>query len=399
MKLKLSRNNRRSLVNPEPFYFLCVLLQLFQIFQMKKIFVLTLVAAFFTCAYAENNTEPASKPSRIIFLIGDGMGLSAVSTTVYYGDQQSAFARFQEIGLIITSSARQKVTDSAASGTALSTGTKTYNGAIGMDTARAPLENITEIVSKMGWQTGVVSTSSVTHATPASFYAHAGMRSSEELIASQLLVSEIDFFAGGGINYFNKRRDGLDMLPIASQYGFAIDTVTLPAPGTLDPSTKYGFLLAPGGMPSMPDGRGDFLPEATALAIEHLSQSGSGFFLMVEGSQIDWAGHANNSEYLIAEMLDFEKTIEVALDFAEKEGNTLVVVTADHETGGFALSASSHAETGMDNYNVIDPSFATAAHSATLIPVFAFGPGAEEFNGMYENTELFHKMVKLVSGK
>jgi len=149
----------------------------------------------------------------------------------------------------------------------------------------------------------------------------------------------------------------------------------------------------------MTEGRGDFLPSATTLAIEQLSHNENGFFLMVEGSQIDWAGHDNDNEYMIAEMLDFEKTIEVALDFAEKDGNTLVVVTADHETGGFTLSASHDRQTGGEDYREIEPSYATGGHSATLIPVFAFGPGSEEFNGIYQNTDLFKKMVKLTSGK
>jgi alkaline phosphatase len=261
------------------------------------------------------------------------------------------------------------------------------------------VRNITEVVSDLGWATGVVATSTITHATPASFYAHVPNRSMEELIASQLIVSPIDFFAGGGASMFVHRGDSLNLLPIAASNGFSVDTTALASPGSLDPAKKYGFLLAGGGMPPMPSGRGDFLPRATALAIEYLSEQENGFFLMVEGSQIDYAGHANSSDYLVAEVLDFEKAIEVALDFAEKDGNTLVVVTADHETGGLALSALHDDASGMDNYAEIGPTFATSAHSATLIPVFAYGPGAREFNGMYENTELFHKMVRLASGE
>lgn len=364
---------------------------------MRKTGLLVLLTSAFMMTYAGNESAGDSKPRNIIFLIGDGMGLSSVTTTFYYGDQQSVFSHFQEIGLIRTSSATHKVTDSAASGTAMSSGTKTYNGAIGLDTTGLPVKNITEVVSELGWNTGVVATSTISHATPASFYAHARSRSMEELISSQLLVSEIDFFAGGGINTFTQRQDSLDLISIGADRGFVIDTTALAAPGTLDPTRKYGFLLAPGGMPSMPDGRGDFLPEATTLAIDHLSGNDKGFFLMVEGSQIDWAGHANNTIYLVEEMLDFEKTIEAALDFARKDGNTLVVVTADHETGGVSLSAKHDPETGRDDYAEIGITYATGGHSATLLPVFAFGPGAEEFKGIYENTELFYKMVRLAA--
>lgn len=359
--------------------------------------LMALLGSVFAFTYASNPEDSNAKPHRIIFLIGDGMGLSSVSTTFYFGDGPSVFSRFSEIGLIRSSSATHKVTDSAASGTAMSSGTKTYNGAIGLDTTYSPVKNITEIVSELGWSTGVIATSTISHATPASFYAHARSRSMEELIISQLIVSEIDFFAGGGSRLFTHRRDSLNLIAIGADRGFVIDTTALAEPGSLDPDQKYGFILAPGGMPSMPDGRGDFLPRATRLAIDQLSHNENGFFLMVEGSQIDWAGHANNSIYLVEEMLDFNQTIEAALDFAEKDGNTLVVVTADHETGGVSLSAKRDPETGREDYAEIELTYATGGHSATLLPVFAYGPGAEEFKGIYENTELFYKMVRLAT--
>jgi alkaline phosphatase len=186
---------------------------------------------------------------------------------------------------------------------------------------------------------------------------------------------------------------------LAAEKGFLVDTAKLAAAGTLKADQKYGFLLAMGGMLRMTEGRGDFLPDATTLAISHLSQNPEGFFLLVEGSQIDWAGHANDAEYLVTEMLDFEKTVAAALDYADKDGNTLVLVTGDHETGGFALGPGAGATGAYSNYAEIEPVFATTGHTATLIPVFAYGPGAERFQGIYQNTEIFHKMAALVSGK
>jgi alkaline phosphatase len=361
---------------------------------MKKILAISLMACLMACTMQECSKQP-EKPTNIIFLIGDGMGLSAVSTGFYFGDKPSNFNRFNHIGLIKTSSATDKVTDSGASGTAMATGKKTYNGAIGMDTLKMPVANITEVVSGLGWNTGVVVTSSVTHATPASFYAHVEMRYMEEDIAVQLLSSGIDFFAGGGTGYFNNRHDGQDLFKTASEKGFIMDTTALKEPDDLQAGQKYGFLLARAGMPPMLEGRGNFLPEATSLAISQLSASPEGFFMMVEGSQIDWEAHHNSPEGVVAEMLDFEKVIGVVLDFAEKDGHTLVVVTADHETGGFTLSAPSDEAAGSGNSAGIEPTFATGGHSATLIPVFAYGPGAKEFMGIYENTELFHKMAAL----
>ncbi|MCD4709444.1 MAG: alkaline phosphatase [Bacteroidales bacterium] len=364
---------------------------------MKNILLLLLSIGTMACTASEKAQPEPEKPTNIIFLIGDGMGLSAVSTGFYFGDQPSVFNRFHQIGLQQTSSATHKVTDSAASGTALATGKKTYNGAIGVDTTKTSVQNIAELVASMGWSTGVVATSTISHATPASFYAHVVQRSMEEEIAVQLLNSEIDFFAGGGRDKFNVRSDSTDLLLLAVDKGFTIDTTGLADPGTLIGDQKYGFLTEAGAMPPMIQGRGDFLPEATSLAIGHLSQNQKGFFLMVEGSQIDWAGHANNSEYLVREMLDFEKVIAAAMDFAEKDGNTLVVVTADHETGGFTLGPKTGEtdESGYSDYSAIEPVFATGQHSATLIPVLAFGPGAEEFKGIYQNTEIYHKMAAL----
>jgi alkaline phosphatase len=363
---------------------------------MKNILVL-LIAGFSLACTASEPQAPQAKPDKIIFLIGDGMGLSAVSTGFYFNEEPSVFMRFQEMGLQQTSSASHKVTDSAASGTAMASGKKTYNGAIGVDMDKNPVRNIAELLSTMGWSTGVVATSTISHATPASFFAHVEQRAMEEEIAAQLLDSEIDFFAGGGRDKFQFRRDSLDLLALAAEKGFMIDTTGLPAKASLSGERKYGFLPAAGAMPPAHQGRGDFLPAATSLAISHLSQNQTGFFLMVESSQIDWAGHANDGEYLVAEMQDFEQVIAAALDFAEQDGNTLVVVTADHETGGYTLGPKRPAVNppAYLEGSSIEPVFATASHSATLIPVFAYGPGAEEFKGIYQNTEIYSKMAAL----
>jgi alkaline phosphatase len=142
-------------------------------------------------------------------------------------------------------------------------------------------------------------------------------------------------------------------------------------------------------MPTMLEGRGDFLPNATKLALETLSKNKEGFFLMIEGSQIDWGGHENNADYLISELIDFDKTIGVALDFASQNGETLVIVTADHETGGFTLASDE------GDYNKIKPTFSTGGHSATMVPVFSKGPSASLFSGIYENTAIYSKMITL----
>ena len=340
--------------------------------------------------YRQLATE--KKAQNIILLIGDGMGLAQASTAFYFQKEEPNFVRFPVIGLHRNPPTDALITDSAAGATAFSTGYKSYNAAIGVDSNATPRETILEIAARQGKSTGLIATSSITHATPASFFAHTAVRDSAEIIASQLPAAPVNFFAGGGLKYFNQRTDGANYLDSLAAKGFVVDTESLERPAKLDLNKKYGYLLAPDGMPKMQEGRGDFLPRATQLALDYLSQDKDGFFLMVEGSQIDWGGHDNDAEYVIQETLDFDKAIGVALDFAEKNGNTLVIVTADHETGGMSLSA---AKVRMQSdYRHIKPTFSTGGHSASLIPVYAFGPGAEQFMGIYQNNEIFGKMLR-----
>lgn len=361
---------------------------------MNKIAILFFSMVLFSMAGCTTNKDlsitPAERSKNIILLIGDGMGLTQVSTAFYYQDAPSNFARFKQIGLHQNMPTSHKVTDSASGATAFASGIKTYNGAIGVGQDTVSVPTILEILAKAGKSTGLIATSSIVHATPASFFAHTASRNNYEEIAAQLINAPVNFFAGGGLQFFADRSDDLNYLDSLAGKGFKMNTESL-ASATLNIDQKYGFLLAPDGMPKMQEGRGNFLPQATKLALEHLSQDEDGFFLMVEGSQIDWGGHANDADYIIQETLDFDKTIGVALDFAKADGNTLVIVTADHETGGFSLSAAT--VFGQGDYSHIAPSFSTGNHSAALIPVFAYGPGADHFMGIYQNNDIFMKMI------
>jgi alkaline phosphatase len=334
-------------------------------------------------------SAPTKKVKNIILLIGDGMGLSQVSASQFYNKKTSNFERFPVIGLTKTSSTSDLITDSAAAATAFASGIKTYNGALGVNTDTLAVKTIVEEISKIGISTGIISTSSIVHATPAAFYTHTKKRSMYEDIAAQLVSSDIDFFAGGGINYFNDRKDKRNLILELEKKGFSINTESLPKNTKPVLNKKQGYLLAPNGMPKMLDGRGEFLTNATKLAIESLSSNEEGFFLMIEGAQIDWGGHDNDADYLISELIDFDNTIGVALDFAKLNGETLVIVTADHETGGFTLAQDN------GNYNKIKPVFSTGGHSATMVPVFAKGPNAENFGGIYEDIAIYNKMKSL----
>ena len=333
-------------------------------------------------------TSDSGPAKNIILLIGDGMGLTQISSAFYYKDSLPHYARFNNIGLMKTSST-VRITDSAAGATAFSAGEKTYNGAIAVNTDTVAVPTILEMLSKEGWKTGLLSTSSITHATPASFYAHVKSRGMQEEIATQLTTSDVDFIAGGGYGYFadSVRSDGENLLKTMQSKGYSVNISHLDE--TISSKSKYACLLGRSELPSVLNGRGDFLPKATSMALEYLSE-GDNFFLMVEGSMIDWGGHANDADFLVSEMLDFDDVIGRALDFAEKDGNTLVIVTADHETGGYTLSSG-------ENYDQIKGTFSTGGHSTALIPVAAYGPGSELFRGVYENTEIFHKMMQALA--
>ncbi|MBI1308008.1 MAG: alkaline phosphatase [Bacteroidetes bacterium] len=342
-----------------------------------------------------DSTIKSVKPKNVILLIGDGMGLTQISTLHQDQDNTSAFSRFTFMGLINTSSASHKITDSAAGATAFSCGIRTYNGAIGVKSDSSDATTILETLSAKGWATGVVATSSVTHATPASFYAHTASRKNESEIAKQLLASNLNFFAGGGRQYFREiwntpNAGGRWVIDTSNQFRFPYD---------MNSDKRYGFLMADDGMPKMQEGRGSFERDASRIAIDQLKKDKDGFFLMIEGSQIDWGGHANDYNYIVEEMKDFNEVLNMVLDFAAKDGNTLVIVTADHETGGLALA--SHAEKDANgkittDYNRVEGVFNTGGHTNDLIPVFAFGPGSENFRGIYLNTGIYHKIMDLI---
>lgn len=371
--------------------------------KLTKLFLSTFVIVLFSCKTTDNQVSTKSPtPKNVILLIADGTGLSQISSAFFFKKTAPNYGRFKHIGLINTSSSREDITDSAAGATAFASGVKTYNGAIGVADDSTEVATLVEIISPKNIKSGVISTSSIVHATPASFYAHALSRGFYEEIAADLAVSDIDFFAGGGTKFFNKRADGRDLFKDLKAKQFNVDTTKLGNFNSIKSYSKVAYLFGPEHMPPTAKGRGDYLPQATELGIKFLNKENSNFFLMVEGSQVDWGGHGNDSDYLISELIDFDDAVGKALDFAEKDGNTLVIVTADHETGGFTLAASKKTNAEgkeYSDYSEVAGVFSTGGHSAALIPVFAYGPGAEVFSGVYENNEIFHKILKVTGWK
>ena len=346
---------------------------------MKNLILLFLFTSTLFCQTKEQSPN-------IILMIGDGMGLTQISAGMYANKNQTVLEEFEHIGLSKTHSADQLVTDSAASGTAMATGVKTFNGVIGIDAQNTNKPSILELCKEQGYAAALLATSSIVHATPASFYAKVRSRKMYEQIAVQLSEHDVDLFVGGGEKYFVMREDNRNLINemdtyefVNSEYEFKNST-----------SDKIGFLTYEEEPPSLLSGRKPALDELTRLSLEKLSAKEKPFFMMIEGSQIDWGGHANELNYVISEFTEFDHTIQKVLEFAKADGNTLVIVTADHETGGLALDA------GNLKKGKVKGNFGTGGHSAVMVPVFSFGPKSKLFSGIYDNTAIFDKMLKAV---
>jgi len=410
---------------------------------VRKVLVFLLLSLLVVGLFAVKN---------VIFLIGDGMGLAHVTLTSYFVGKPLEMMKMSYSGLAYTYSANSFVTDSAAAGTALATGYKTFNGMLGMTPDGKPVMTLFEAAKKVGKATGVITTTRVTHATPAAFYAHVKDRDEEKEIARQLVVgTTIDVAFGGGMKHFSE-----ELLEKAKANGFTVVT-TREELLNLDPSAVKRVLgiFARSHLSYYVDGEDrPSLAEMTGKAIEILSKNEEGFFLMVEGGRIDHAAHGNDVVAMIYDTIEFDEAVKVALEFAKKDGDTLVVVTADHETGGLGLSNGEYAidveklrsypkisieklmkEITPDNFKEVIKKYygidlsdeevealkkafeegeyvpsntigeiisahaligwTTHTHTGIMVPVFAEGPGAEKFTGIMENVEIPKMIAEL----
>ena len=331
------------------------------------------------------------KPLNIILMIGDGTGLAQIASGYFANNNQLTVMNLKHLGLVTTRSATDFTTDSAASGTAYACGIKTFNYAIGVDLAKNPAPNIPEIVAKKGIVSGVVSTDALDGATPASFFAHQPNRGMANEIWADLPGSELIFFAAGDKERFESRPDSTQKA--VKEVFTVVDNLNDPAYAK---AARLGYLPTKVEAGYIVDGRTDFLPKSARYAMDFLkdhSNRKKGFFLMVEGARIDKACHANQFESMVKEMLDFDKAIAEAIKFADEDGNTLVIISADHETGGLAVAEGNPAR-GEASGNYV-----YTWHSAIPVPLFAYGPHAQDFMGVQGNEEVGQKIINLLTGK
>ncbi|MCM3676465.1 alkaline phosphatase [Peribacillus simplex] len=438
----------------------------------KKVLPITLVSAlaFGSLSWsaadrvsAKGNPKKEPEIKNVIFLIGDGMGVSYTSAYRYLKDnpgtkvaERTEFDKYL-VGQQMTypEDSAQNITDSASAATAMSSGVKTYNAAIAVDNDKSEVKTVLEAAKGKGKATGLVATSEITHATPASFGAHDENRKNMNSIADDYyndLIKgkhKIDVLLGGGKSNFVRPDVNLAKAFEKDGYSYVTDKKQM----LKDKNEQVLGLFASEGLPKMIDRPSETpsLEDMTSSAIQRLNKNKDGFFLMVEGSQVDWAGHDNDIVGAMSEMEDFEKAYMAAMEFAKKDKHTLVVATADHSTGGFSIgakgiynwygepikaakrtpdfmadaivkgadvektlkqyinqnevkltedeiktvteAAKSKNVTNVDNAieaifdNRTNTAWTTGGHTGEDVPVYAYGPYKERFAGQVDNTD------------
>ncbi len=388
---------------------------------MKKINLISSVLIAIGLASSCSN-EPQVK--NVIYLIGDGMGFGAVTSLLLSEDEVTGFEQAPVIGVHETCSANNYVTDSAAGGTALATGTRTNNGYVGADPDGAQLTSVLRKAQAMGKKTGIVVNTTLTEATPAAFYAGVTSRKMVYDIAKQFTESEVDIAIGGGLGHFYNRPDSLDLTATLIEKGYDVylhwESVLntdsdkfvgiLPLSDLHRREKNHGRASAAEGqevclaaqMAAMNEDVNAehlseptvYLEKATVKALDVLSRNNEdGFFLMIESAIIDGYGHNNDGEGMIIEMKEFNCTLQKMIDYVNQHPETLLVVTADHETGGTGVYYNGHTP---GNEGPLKMNFSTSGHTGTVVPVFAYGAGAENFAGVMKNTDIPKKIEELM---
>ena len=365
------------------------------------------------------------KTTNVIYLIGDGMGFGAVSSLLLSSDAETGFEMAPVIGLNETCSANNYVTDSPAGGTALATGTRTCNGFLGVGPDSVQLISILKKAQAMGKKTGIVVNTTLTEATPGAFYAGVTSRKESYKIAEQFTQSNVDVAIGAGLSAFINRPDSVDLTAVLIEKGYDVyldwrqilNTQSEKFVGILEMSDVHRRNKVRTTTAGAADGAEvclaaqlaaaasnedtirfseptEYLQKACVKALEQLEKNApKGFFLMVESAIIDGYGHNNDADGMVEEMHEFDQTLKALVAYVNSHPNTLLVVTADHETGGTSVTYKSHPINEPEGLKL---GFSTKGHSGTVVPIFAYGAGAEHFAGIFQNREIPEIIEKLI---
>jgi len=329
-----------------------------------------------------------NKVKNVILMIGDGMSLCHIQSAWSANRGKLFLDNAQYTGLSKTNCLDKLITDSGAGGTALASGKKTNYHSVGVDGEGKPAKSLVEYAKDKGLSSGVAVTCRLWDATPADFCCHVVDREMEDQIMAQYVDTKADVVVGPGWSKMINRKDGRDLFKELQAKGFK-------TPRSLDEMAKIKsgkvFCVTDSFDTQLPAVRGNYLERAALQAINVLDKNPNGFFLMIEGSQLDDYGHFNDIDLLMQETHDFDRTVGAIFDWAAKDGETLVVVTADHETGGLTL-VDGDLEQGK-----IVCKFSTGGHSGTMVPIYAFGPGSENFTGIIDNTDVAKNIMKLLN--
>jgi alkaline phosphatase len=332
----------------------------------------------YTPGYAVDGKDVPVK--QILLLIGDGNGLAQISSGIVANGGELSLTQLRTIGLVKTQAADDFTTDSASGATAMATGQKANNRALGLNASGDSIPNLPYFLSQKGFKTGLVTNDELTGATPAAFYAHHPERDAAVEIAGYLPASALNLVIGGGGRLFNKEK--------LSQAGFTLVSELQELGEVKGP--RVAHFASEGGMPAMEGGRGNFLSRAFLQASSYLGKGKSPFFLMLEAAKIDSGGHSNSPSTIVTELLDFDRVLSEAIRYADTHPGTLVLVTADHETGGVSIPQ------GDLGRREVELAFHSDDHTGILVPLFAYGARSSVFAGVYDNTEIFHRLLKVI---
>lgn len=327
------------------------------------------------------------KVKNVILMIGDGMSLMHIEAAWTVNRGHLWLENAQATGISKTPASNRLITDSGSGGTSLATGYKTRYHAVGVDPDGKPLKSLVDYAKGKGLSAGVAVTCRLWDATPMDFLSHNIDRDNEQELLAGMVKSPVDYVFGGGAKYFLHRDDGRNLFDELQQKGYHISRTF---DDLLQVKSGKVYCVPYDVDTPLPDERGDLLARASLKGIDLLHQNKKGFFMMIEGSQLDDYGHFNQLDMLMKETLDFDRTIGRVMQWAANDGQTLVVVTADHQTGGLTVLG------GDVNNGTVIGNFSTTDHSGTMVPVYAFGPGAEQFTGFMNNTDIFWKIKKLL---
>ena len=397
----------------------------------KSLFTLfaTLLIIFNISADVQAQHRGGAKTPKYIFLfIGDGMSQAHISLTEAYlatqkgtiGNEPFSFTKFPITGLATTYSASSYITCSSAAGTAIATGTKTNNGMLGIDPQEKNLKSFTYKLKERGYKIGIMTSVSIDHATPGAFFASSKSRSSYYDIAIQLPTSGFDFFGGGGfVNPDGEDKKQPNIFSLIEKGGYKI-AKGIDEMKSVKPNDKVVLVQKDGKGSDLPYAidreEGDLsLKQIVKAAISHLDNE-KGFFIMAEGGKIDWAAHGNDGKTAIMEVLDLVEAVDVAYQFyLQHPDETLIIVTADHDTGGITVGSEkgyvlklselegqkrsmTADKSNEDKYEEMNEKafigWTTTSHTGVAVPVYAIGAGSSNFTGRMDNTEISRKIFK-----